>query len=110
MCQADIACNTDLTCTFCAEGYYLSGGKCLQCSLKPNCKTCDPVTPANCNACMKGFYLADSGPCVDCTAGCAECLSDKVCLTPTDGYYIAIVDNNPTGISLKCAKTCLTCI
>jgi hypothetical protein len=58
------------SCLSCGDGFYLSSGKCMACTL--NCLSC--LSPTSCSGCVSGFFLTSSLTCsVNCQIPCATC-------------------------------------
>ena len=109
-CDADTNCNSNSSCTVCAEGYYLTGGQCTACTLGANCVACDPNTPANCLFCASGYYLDGSSACQVCTTNCLTCDSATFCKTASPGYFVPLSDTGAASGSIaQCLSPCATC-
>lgn len=60
--KAGATSGTSVTCTACADGYELSGGKCVA-SCPTGCSSCS--SSSTCTGCDSGYYLS-SGSCLAC--------------------------------------------
>ena len=60
--KAGATSGTSVTCTACADGYKLSGGKCVA-SCPTGCSSCS--SSSTCTGCDSGYYLS-SGSCLAC--------------------------------------------
>jgi hypothetical protein len=77
-------------CNQCNVGYFVSAGKCLTCSSKMGCTSCDGVI---CNSCATGFYITSSYSCQLCSnvAHCTTCFSISgmpFCSTCVQGFVV----------------------
>ena len=61
---------TEINCTKCMQGYYISSGNCSKCS--ENCVNCS--SQSLCTSCASGYYLSGSS-CLACNEYCLECNS-----------------------------------
>lgn len=75
ICDNNLACNTDSSCTFCPKGYALSNEKkCLQCTYSDaaNCMACMFNDLSTCARCSTGYYLLNKA-CKACSSPCITC-------------------------------------
>ena len=71
---------TQVTCTTCLPGYYLTGTTCTLCSSSGTCRACTSSTV--CTDCVDGNYLVNNA-CVPCdNTNCPS--NDKCCSGPSD--------------------------
>lgn len=109
-CDVSLSCNTASTCTTCAQGYTLSAGRCVACSLPANCASCSPTSSTTCVKCNKGFYLNAANACTTCFTNCIGCDSATFCNTAAPGYYVTLAnDGSYSGSIALCYTLCATC-
>ena len=99
-----LACLPDmLTCTSCAEGFYLDAGSCISCGLT-GCDTCDVNS---CLTCLPFFRYINSTFCEACISPqCTRCDSDpNICTSCRPTYGV-----NPANSCQPCAdNNCWLC-
>ena len=90
------------------QGYTLSSGTCVACSLPANCASCSPSGATTCVKCNKGFYLDAAN-----TTCFTNCLCDfaTFCNTDAPSYYVTLATDGPySGSIALCYTLCATCI
>lgn len=108
-CQPDIACSSTSSCTACPLSYAITAGTCVHCTAA-NCLQCLASTVSSCELCVDTHYV-NSGSCSPCISPCLRCQTSSVCLTCIDGYYMTMMNGQPSGKCQACSTTsnCLTC-
>jgi len=126
-------CSSLVSCSACAQNYYLFGIQCLSCN--PTCLTCNGGLNTNCLTCNVGSLLYYSScisscpsatfqdtisSCADCPTGCSICSSLVSCSACSQNYdlsglqcYSICPSNAYFNVSLSqcilCDNSCLTC-
>lgn len=110
-CTLTLGCNSTATCNSCKSSFFLSNGTCLPCPAIANCNYCDQYDSTKCASCIAGYY-SSSGSCTKCVqTGCATCLSDYLCTSAQNGYFLAVdISGELTGDVSPCAGLCATCL
>lgn len=87
-CRPNNSSNTTLTnFMVCPFGTILSNFDCAACQATSKCARCNSSNLAACTSCLNGYYLSSlNTTCLPCGSGCAKCLSDKFCLSCSDGF------------------------
>ncbi len=94
-----VQCSSSAYCTRCADGYQLSGGKCLPCTT--GCATC-PTFTSTCTLCFYGYQLS-GGRCYPCTdPHCALCPNfTNFCTECYAGYRVLGGDCYPAALNVQ---------
>jgi proprotein convertase subtilisin/kexin type 5 len=114
-CRPNSSPNTTLiNYMICPFGYILSNSGCSACLTTSNCARCNSSNLAQCTSCLDGFYLNQTGFCFQCSANCAKCLANNVCLECSDGYIADTSVYSITTISrpincISCMSPCKSC-
>ena len=99
----------------CPEGYYISGGVCLEKCGKVNCTnlyshylqsyyTCDINKCLVCvNNVLKIFSECDNSDECSSIDGCLNCITNEECVVCSQGYYLL------NGLCIKCSEGCSIC-
>jgi len=81
-----LTCDSQLSCTVCQPGFFLSDKKCLRCP--NNCAHC--ISANTCGTCSAGFFLDQtSKACTACIGGCSKCTGPELCQACEDANYLS---------------------
>jgi len=109
-------------CSNCSQGYVLSSGVCMTCSLSSNCQTCTQNNFALCTSCFPNSFLNNiSQVCVSCTSPCLTCTNINQlsnCTSCPSGYSLnngnclqpPANNGNTSSASDGCGLNCGSCI